>query len=135
LGTPQTVKAFYRKQRWHGNGIRTVLVRNALERGFTKTILQTLFMCVAMFSGILALPVAIRMGDPLIAAASPAGLLLGSLALAIHAAHQRRRLGLIFPLTLLYGVYGLARGLSLIGIGGLRDQRVILAQSPATETK
>ena len=37
LGTPQTLTAFYHKQRWHGNGVRQAISREKLCRAFSKT--------------------------------------------------------------------------------------------------
>src|SRR5215475_5527437 len=67
LGTPQTIQAFYRKQRWHGSGIRTVFGRNLFEPGFVKTILYTLMMSVGLLLTALGLLVALLTGKLLTA--------------------------------------------------------------------
>ena len=131
LGTPQTIGAFYRKQRWHGSGIRTVFGRNMLEPGFVKTIVYTVLMSVALVLTAVGLPTALVTRNVL-ALALPFGLLLLiSLAMALKGAVRRRNLGLVVPLTILFTVYGAARSVSLWGLIGRRDRRVTIAQSHA----
>lgn len=132
LGTPQTIAAFYRKQRWHGNGVRAVFERNMLDRGFARTILQTLYMTCWLLLSVIALPVALMTGNLLVLILPPGFLLLGSLFMAVHAANQRKKRFLVIPLTLLYTVYGVARSLSLLGISGQRAAPVLGTQLSPT---
>lgn len=131
LGTPQTIKAFYKKQRWHGTGIRTVFGRNMLERGFVATIAYTLFMSLGLLCTTIALPVALVTGNLLIVALPCGLLLLTSLLMAAKGSIRRRNVRLILPLTVLFTIYGVARSVALLGFGARRDRRVAVAQSRA----
>ena len=131
LGTPQTIGAFYRKQQWHGSGIRTVFGRNMFEPGFLKTILYTVLMSVALVLTAVGLPTALITRNVL-ALALPFGFaLLISLAMAVKSAVRRRNLRLVAPLTILFTVYGAARSVSLLGVMGRRDRRVTIPKSHA----
>lgn len=120
LGTPQTLRAFYRQQRWHGNGVRTAFLRDRLHTGFAKTVLQTAYTLFWMIVALVAVPVALVTANFAVLAVAPAFLLFGSVILAARAAAQRRKWSVLFPLTLLYLVYGIARGVSLLGLNGKR---------------
>lgn len=129
LGTPQTVGAFYRKQRWHGTNVHTLFLRNVLDPGGAKSTLfalYTLGCSVALAAGA---PVALLSGD-VAPVAAPAGLLLGAPALmALRAAAGRRKWRLWAPLAFLYLVYGLARGLCLVGLSSARSSRPVAARA------
>jgi glycosyltransferase involved in cell wall biosynthesis len=120
LGTPQTLLAFYRKQRWHGNGIRTAFFNKKMRRGFAKTVLQTLHTLLGVMACALTLPVALLAGDLVPLTVASMFLLLGATLLAAHAAVQQKRGGFLIPLTILYLVYGIARSLSFLGLSGKR---------------
>jgi glycosyltransferase involved in cell wall biosynthesis len=130
LGTPQTIAAFYRKQRWHGTGVRSVFVRNMLDRDFAKTILHTLYVSFCLLLGVVAVPFSLITHNFLILILPPFFFMLGSLAMAVHAANQRKRWSIIIPLMLLYAAYGVARSLSLLGPSGQRDARAMEFSSP-----
>jgi len=122
-GTPQTCAQFYRKQRWHGNGVRTAFVRDMFHRGFAKTIALTAYTVVGLLMTVLSLPVAIITNRYALLICGPALLLGSAIALATHSAASRRKWPLLPQLALLYLVYSLARALSLIGLDGRRSER------------
>lgn len=131
LGTPQTISAFFKKQRWHGTGIRTVFGRNMFDPGFVKTILYTVLMSAGLLLSIVGIPMALLTWSLLPAILPCAFVLLISLAMAVKASVRRRNLRLIGPLTVLFTVYGTARSISLLGLVGGRDRRVPIAHSHA----
>jgi len=131
LGTPQTVTAFYKKQRWHGTGIRTVFGRNIFDRGFFSTIAYTVSMCVALLWTAIAVPVTLVTGNLLIVALPCALLLLSSLLMAAKGTIRRRNPRLMLPLTVLFTIYGVARSVALLGFTTRRDRRTAVAQSRA----
>jgi glycosyltransferase involved in cell wall biosynthesis len=131
LGTPQTIAAFYRKQLWHGTGVRSAFTRNMLDRNFAKTILHTLYVSACLLLGTVTIPFALLAHKPQVLALPPCLFILGSLITAVHAAKRRKKWSLVPALTFLYMVYGLARSLSLFGIGGRRETRVL--QSSTTQ--
>jgi len=120
LGTPQTLSAFYRKQRWHGNGVRTAFLRDMLHPGFAKTVLQTAAMLILMIASAVMVPVAVLTNKLFLLAIAPTLMLFGSFLLATRAAAVRKVWSFLFPLTLLYLVYGIARSLSFLGLNGKR---------------
>lgn len=122
-GTPQTCGEFYRKQRWHGNGVRTAFLRDVFDRAFARTVALTASTVLGVLISVLGVPVAIVNNRYAVMLIGP-GLLLGSaIALATRAALIRRKWSLVPPLTVLYLCYGLARALSLIGLDGKRSAR------------
>jgi cellulose synthase/poly-beta-1,6-N-acetylglucosamine synthase-like glycosyltransferase len=131
LGTPQTVSAFFQKQRWHGSGIRTVFGRNMLERGFVATVVYTLLVSMSIVFTAAALPFAFLTEKPLVVLLPCGFLLLTSVAMAVKGAIRRRNLRLIFPLTILFTVYGVARSVALLGLGARRDRRMAVQASRA----
>jgi len=125
LGTPQTLRTFYRQQQWHGRGVRTVFLRDMLHPGFVKTFLLTGYTLFWTIASLLAIPIAITAYNFYLLVVGPAFLLFGATAMALRDAAQRRRFGLVFPLTILYLVYGLARCVSLLGRGRGRNARSV----------
>lgn len=123
IGTPQTLFGFYRKQLWHGTGVRTAFRRNALDLGFAKTVLFTLYWLFWMIAALLSVPIVLVAHNLALVLVSPAFLLLASVILAARAAAQRQKWGALVPLTVLYLTYGLARSMSLLGLGGQRTAR------------
>src|SRR5438477_7590843 len=100
-GTPQTWGQFYRKQRWHGNGVRTAFVRDMFHRGFAKTIALTAYTVVGLAIAILSLPVAMVTHRFAVLLAGPVLLVGCSIALAGRAAAIRRKWELLTHLTIL----------------------------------
>jgi cellulose synthase/poly-beta-1,6-N-acetylglucosamine synthase-like glycosyltransferase len=120
LGTPQTVAAFYRKQRWHGKDVHAVFLRNLRNTSHARSTLFALFTLCCLAALLTVAPTAILLGMYAVAAAPALLLLAGVLPLAARAAMARKRWSLVAPLTFLYLVYGLARALCLLGISGSR---------------
>jgi glycosyltransferase involved in cell wall biosynthesis len=124
-GTPQTCAEFYRKQRWHGNGVRTAFVRDMLHRGFARTVALTAYTVVGLVIAVLSLPVAMVTHRFTLLLAAPILLVGCSMALAMRAAASRNKWLFIPHLTILYLLYSLARALSLIGLDGKRSARTV----------
>lgn len=120
LGTPQTVAAFYRKERWHGTDVHTVFLRNVLRPAHAKATLFALYTVCALAGLALGGPAALLWGNYEAAAWMALAALAGPLLLGARGAAQRKRWGLFAPLAFLYAVYGVARGLCLLGIASPR---------------
>ncbi len=116
LGTPQTVAAFYRKQRWHGTDVHTVFLRNVLHSAHAKATLFALYTICSLAALAVGAPTAILSGNYAGAGWTALVALAGPILLAARGAAQRKRWGVLAPLTFLYVVYGVARGLCLLGI-------------------
>jgi len=70
-----------------------------------------------------AFPGAIITGKIFVLVIGPALLATGAAFMAGRAAIRRRRWRYFFPHTLLYMIYGIARSLALLGMGGNTDRR------------
>jgi glycosyltransferase involved in cell wall biosynthesis len=135
LGTPQTVSAFYSKQRWHGTHVRTVFLRDILHSRNTKAILFASYALTCLIATAVGLPVALVSANPAALLVGPLFLLLGSFLLAVRAAAQRNKWVLLFSLTPLYVVYGVARALCLMNVRVPRTtQHAATAVSPETSS-
>lgn len=112
LGTAQNLGAFYRKQRWHGRDVLRVFLRdvrafhNGLPVGFA---LYTLAGIVAAVAGL----VSATAGHFRLLSMAVLALLLPPLALSMRNISRTRWYD-IFPLCILYLVYGAARADALI---------------------
>ena len=123
LGTPQTLKGFYKKQSWHGVNVHRVFLRNIFRSRSRKAMLFAVYMLAAILATGAGTCATAITGSIAEALAGAALLLSGPLALALLASMERKRLGLILPLTVLYGAYGAARAMCLLGVGGTRAAR------------
>jgi len=122
-GTPQTLGQFYRKQHWHGNGVRTAFFRDIFDPAFARTVALTACVVLSLLISVLDVPLAIVIRRHAVMLIGPGFLLGGAMALATRAAIIRHRWSLVPPLTILYLSYGLARALSLLGFEGKRSAR------------
>jgi hypothetical protein len=127
LGTPQSLSAFYRKQQWHGAGVRTAFRRNMMDPGFGKTVLLTVYWLFWLVATLAAVPISLVWHSLAFLFVGPAFLLSASVALAAHNAAERKNWGVLFPLVVLYMTYGIARAMSLLGIGKKRTPSAALA--------
>jgi len=123
VGTPQTLAAFFRKQRWHGTGVRTILSRDRMNLAYLKTVIQSLYVPLLLFSVLASAPIARITRLSWMPAIPLLALLVVSFAMAVYGAHQRKQWTLAFPLTVLYAVYSAARGVSLLGFAAPRGVR------------
>jgi cellulose synthase/poly-beta-1,6-N-acetylglucosamine synthase-like glycosyltransferase len=132
LGTPQTLRGFYRKQRWHGTGVNAVAFRDKRRaRGAKHVFLaaHTLF-ALAVLAAASSIAPFVRSPGPLYAAF--VFLLLTPLLLAARAGMIRKRPSVILPLVVMYLTYGVARALCLLGLNG--ERRPAPAQPPPVRT-
>lgn len=126
LGTPQTLGAFYRKQRWHGTHVHRVFWKDVRRSRAKKAVL---FAVYTLFSVAASATVAVhglisgRMVEILLACAI---LLFAPLAMAV-----RRNLASVGALTLLYFVYGMARGIAMLGAKSAREGYAGVARGEA----
>lgn len=116
LGTPQTLRAFYRQHKWHGSGVRTAFFKNVFHPRFAKTVMLTVYTMFWALVTLLTVPVAILTSHLSLLAVGLSFLLLGAAIMSIRDAAIRKRPALIVPLIPLYIIYGLARSLSLLSL-------------------
>lgn len=130
LGTPQTVAAFFGKQRWHGADVHGVFLRNMRNSSNARATLFALCTLCGLAALVAGVPAALLSGIYVAAAAPALLLLMGMALLAVRAATLRKRWSVVAPLTLLYLAYGLARALCLLGISGPRRAAPAAAGEP-----
>lgn len=113
-GTPQSLRVFYRKTRWHGTHVFKVFFRNLSDRQNLKPVLFaviTLAFIIAALSGVYLL---FAQRSPLLLLMSLGVWLLSVLALGFSKAMERKRLADAIPLSAMFFIYGIARAESLV---------------------
>lgn len=114
LGTAQSLKVFYRKQRWHGTHVVKVFMRDVLHSDNKKAVLFAVytFICVIAFVATSAM-VLFKFSRlaPLVALGA---LLLPPVLMALPKVWARKKFGDFVPLAALYLTYGLARARALL---------------------
>jgi glycosyltransferase involved in cell wall biosynthesis len=125
LGTPQTLRAFYGKQRWHGKHVFYVFLSNLPKLQNAKTVFFTLYIFLSL-AGLAAGAVRFIWSGRLgVLAVFLFGLLLALVALALRTAMARKRWAIVLPLVALNLVFGVARVACVLDpknwFGGERD--------------
>jgi glycosyltransferase involved in cell wall biosynthesis len=114
LGTPQTLKAFFRKHHWHGTHVLRVFRQNFpslvnLKPLAFAALTALSFLLIAL--GIVRLAIT---GSLSLFAAGVAVVLGSSMLLAGAAVVRRREWNLFVPMTALFVIYGAARAAALV---------------------
>jgi len=114
LGTPRTLSAFYRKQRWHGMHVFTVFLRDPDKRKNRRPVLLAIY-TVACLAGIMAGVLAALAGASWNISMLSALLLTAPLVgVALTKSVRRRKWSEVIPLALLYLTFSIARARSLL---------------------
>ena len=114
LGTAQSLKVFYRKQRWHGTHVVKVFLRDVLHSDNKKAVLfavYTLICVVALVVTSLMVLFKFSRVPPIIALGA---LLLPPVLMALPKVWAKKKFGDFIPLAMLYLTYGLARARALL---------------------
>jgi glycosyltransferase involved in cell wall biosynthesis len=114
LGTPRTLLAFYRKQRWHGTHVFTIFLRDSRKRKNLRTILFSLYTLFCIIGIPLALIGQLMGMSWKFATFFALGLVLPCFLIALKGSATRKDWSQIFPLTVLYLTFGIARANSLV---------------------
>jgi len=137
LGTPQTLEGFYRKQLWHGINVGKVFLRDVFRSESRRAMLFAVYMLIAVATALGGACAGALSGRAAVTLAGLAMPLMGPFALALRACLERKKWRHLLPLTVLFGAYGLARAMCLLGIGGERKPRSACGlrshTGPATE--
>jgi glycosyltransferase involved in cell wall biosynthesis len=115
-GTPQALSGFYKKQRWHGKHVIAVTVRDLSAFRNFRAVAFALYTFLCMAAIAIGAGMALLTGGFGVLLAAAAGLILAPLALAARRCWRRKRPGDVFPLAVLFLVYGLARARCLLDI-------------------
>jgi len=114
LGTAQSLKIFYRKQRWHGTHVVKVFLRDVLHSDNKKAVLFAIYtlVCVVAF-GITSAMALFKFSrvTPIITLGA---LMLPPVLMALPKVWERKKFGDFVPLATLYLTYGLARARALL---------------------
>jgi cellulose synthase/poly-beta-1,6-N-acetylglucosamine synthase-like glycosyltransferase len=114
LGTPQTLKGFYRKQRWHGTHVLTVFLRDIRKGSNVRPVLFALYTFLGLMGiGFGALAGVFGYGWWVLGL-SIAFLLSPSLLIALQRAASRRKWKDVLPASVLYFTFGLARAICIL---------------------
>jgi cellulose synthase/poly-beta-1,6-N-acetylglucosamine synthase-like glycosyltransferase len=116
LGTPRTLKSFYRKQRWHGTHVLTVFLRDIRKGRNVRPVLfavYTLACLVGIFGGLIA---GVLGGGWKFSAIFGAALLIPILLIAIRRGVAKGQWGDILPVALMYLTFGVARAGCILDI-------------------
>jgi GT2 family glycosyltransferase len=113
LGTPRTLLAFYRKQRWHGTHVFKVFLKDPNKRRNRRPVFLALY-TAACIAGMLMGAVFGAVGASwAISAAFVVLLVLPLTLLAVANSARRRRWQEAIPLTLIYLSFAIARARAL----------------------
>lgn len=114
LGEPDTLRKFYRQQVWHANrkAYKAIMENSGMKSGGNAPLFTALFL-VAFILFIAAVLLSFTHPAFCIGLLPLPGLLL---ALSARTCVRANRPGLLFPLAVLYGAYGFARSIDLVGL-------------------
>jgi glycosyltransferase involved in cell wall biosynthesis len=113
-GTPQSLVAFYRKNRWHGMHVFRVFLRNPPALHNVKPIALALYTLCCILGLLISIGIVLQGGSLRYFDAFFLALLVPPLALGIRSAASARRLEAVVPLATLYLAYGLARASAIV---------------------
>lgn len=118
LGEPDTLRKFFKQQLWHANrqAYKTIMAKSGMKHGgnaplFTGVFLVSMLIALAGLVGSAWLPAMLVLVIPL------AILLVG---LGLRTAARAGQTSLLLPLATLYGAYGLARSIDLVGLAHVK---------------
>jgi len=117
LGTAQSLRAFFRKQAWHGTHVIKVFLRDVFRSHNRKAVLFAAYTLLSLFAIAAGFGWALMWGGAWWApAAGFVALCLPPTALAAKHISSSRRYSDFFPLFALYLTYGIARARALLSI-------------------
>jgi len=125
FGTPQTLRAFYKKEKWHGLHVLRVFCRDFPESGNGRVILYALYILVCELFAMVGLSSALLTGQWWTFSVALVGAMVPAIALSMSSVYRARRWEDFFCLFVLYLTYGLARARCLLDPGSWMPRRLI----------
>ncbi len=116
LGTAQSLKVFYRKQRWHGTHVVKVFLRDVLHSDNKKAVLFAIYTLVCVVGMVIASVMALFQFSRVIPIIALGALLLPPVLMALPKVWAKKKFGDFVPLATLYLTYGLARARALLNL-------------------
>ncbi len=135
LGTPQTLRAFYGKQRWHGKHVFRVFLNDIWAFPNAKAVffaLYTLLCLAGVAGGALRAVVFGRWG---ILAGFLAALLTAPLLLAARTAMARKRWGIFLPVAAGFLIFGVARAVCVLDMKSWKTGENARGAKPASSSR
>jgi hypothetical protein len=124
LGTPQTLRQFYRKQRWHGTAVVSVFLRDIKKLSNAKTVLFSAYTLIGLLGiGLGALRVLCGGGVSVLVLAVTA-LLIPSMALAVLHARRQKNWRTCLQFAVLNLTFGFARAACLLDPRGWHGRKI-----------
>lgn len=114
LGEPDTLKKFYKQQVWHANrkAYKAIMEKSGMKSGGNAPMFTVIYLASGLVS-LASMPMGLFHPAFWIGISALPALLL---ALSARTCIRARRPGMLVPLAILYGAYGLARSRDLIGL-------------------
>lgn len=116
LGTAQSLKVFYRKQRWHGTHVVKVFLRDMLHSDNKKAVLFALYTLGCVGALVVTSVMALFQFSRITPIAALGALLLPPVFMTLPKIWATKRFGDFVPLMTLYLTYGLARARALLNV-------------------
>jgi glycosyltransferase involved in cell wall biosynthesis len=113
-GTPQSLSAFFKKNRWHGMHVFRVFLRNLPALHNFKAVALAICTLVCVLGVLAGMLIGIRSGDFRILGAFLLATLSPAVLLGLHTAISSRRLQAALPMAVLYLTYAFARACCLV---------------------
>ena len=113
-GTPQSLSAFFKKNRWHGMHVFRVFLRNLPALHNFKPVALAMYTLVSVLGVLAGALLGLRSGDFRFLGAFILATLFPAVVLGLHAAISSRRLQSALPMTVLYLAYAFARAWCLV---------------------
>jgi glycosyltransferase involved in cell wall biosynthesis len=123
LGTPQTLLAFYRKQRWHGRDVFRVFFRHFPRLRNVSSVAFAFYTLACVVAFVAGAVVATTSGTYLWSIICGCALLLAPVALSLRSGLSRRTFHNTLPLAILFLTFGFARAACLVGLSTERRTR------------
>ncbi len=114
LGEPDTLRKFYKQQVWHANrkAYAAIMEKSGMKSGGNAPLFTVVFLAAMLLAAVTAMLGFLHPVSWLGLLPLPLLLLILSLRTCLRA----RQPSLLIPLAVLYGAYGMARSLDLIGL-------------------
>lgn len=125
LGSPQTLRAFYRRERWHGTDVFKVFLRNISAFPNAKAVFFALYVFLSLIGLILGSCRVVASGQFDLLIVSLSALLLAPLSIGVWKAARLDKWDDLLPMIFLYLVYGIARAMCLLDCGNGRGRKRI----------
>jgi glycosyltransferase involved in cell wall biosynthesis len=113
-GTPQSLSAFFKKNRWHGMHVFRVFLRNLPALHNFKAVSLAIYTLICILGVIAGALFGLRSGDFRILGMFLLATLFPAVLLGVHSAISSRRIQSALPMTVLYLTYAFARAWCLV---------------------